>query len=111
MIVSSWSIDCVLSVAGQEGPLRVLDREDGPHGRIVCVIPGHLGWQATPGCLVRLLDEQDVENARLIAAAPELRTVLAGLVEWAARIGGWEASCWEEAHALLSRLRDPCAEG
>jgi len=81
VIVSSWSIDRVLSVAGKEGPLRVLDREDGPHGRTVCVIPGHLGSQAMPDGLVRLLDEQDVENARLIAAAPELRTVLAGLVE------------------------------
>jgi len=111
VIVSSWSIDRILSVAGQEGPLRVLDREDGLHGRIVCVIPGHLEWQAAPDRCVRLLDEQDVENARLIAAAPELRTVLAGLVEWAACMGGWEAPCWREAHAVLSRIRDPHAEG
>ena len=108
---ASWSIGRVLSVAGQEGPLRVLDREDGPHGRIVCVIPGHLEWHATPDRPVCLLDEQDVGNARLIVAAPELRTALAGLVEWAARTGGWEASCWQDAHAVLSRLQDPRAEG
>lgn len=107
MIVPSWSIDPVLSVAGLEGPLRVLDRGDGPHGRSVCVIPGHLGSQATPDRLVRLLDERDVENARLIGAAPKFRTVLAGLVEWAARTGGWEARCWQEAHTLLFQLRDP----
>ena len=108
---ASWNIDRVLPVAGQEGLLRVLDREDGPYGRTVCVIPGHLEWQATPDRPVRLLDEQDVGNARLIVAAPGLRTALAGLVEWAARTGGWEAPCWQEAHAVLSRLRNPRAEG
>lgn len=65
-----WSIDRVLSAAGQEGSLCVLDREDGPHGRIVCVIPGRLEWQTTPDRPVYLLDRQDVENARLIAALP-----------------------------------------
>jgi len=107
-----WHIDRLLApCAGQGGFLPIVDAEDGPTGRVVCIIPGHLIWQATPETVVRLLDEEDAENARLIAAAPELRTVLAGLVEWAARTGGWEASCWQEAHAVLSRLRDPRAEG
>lgn len=109
MIVPSWSIDRVLPVAGQQGPLRVLGREDGPLRRTVCVIPGHLEWQATPDRLVRLLDEEDAGNARLIVAAPELRAVLAGLVEWAARTGSWEAPCWQDAQDILAGLRTPRA--
>jgi len=107
-----WHIDRLLApCAGQNGSLSIVDAEDGPTGRVVCIIPGYLEWQATPDRLVRLLDEEDAENARLIAAAPELRAVLAGLVEWAARTGGWEAPCWREAHAVLSQLRNPRAEG
>ena len=101
---ASWSIGRVLSVAGQEGPLRILDHAHGPHRRIVCVIHGYLEWWVTPDRPVRLLDGQDAGKARLIAAAP-------GLVEWAARTGGWEAHCWQDAHAVLSRPRDPRAEG
>lgn len=77
--------------------------------RLVCVIPGHLAWQATPERTVRLLDEGDADNARLIAAAPELRAALAALVEWSAQTGGWDARAWQDAHALLARLRDPRA--
>ena len=91
-------------------PIWNLDRKDGPNGRTVCVIPGHLEWRVAARGVVRLLDEQDVENARLIAAAPQLRAALAGLVEWSARMGGWDASCWQDAPALLARLRDPAAE-
>ena len=35
---------------------------------------------------VRVLDEQDLENARLFAAAPRLRAVLTDLIEWAPRL-------------------------
>ena len=59
---------------------------------------------------MRLLDEQDVENARLIAMAPQLRAVLAALVAWSERTGGWGAPCWRDARVLLARLRDPHAE-
>lgn len=104
-----WSIDRIRPVAGHPGFLLVLDQEDGPDGRTVCVIPGHLAWQVTAGSGLRLLDGQDVTNARLIVEAPQLHSVLAALVGWAARMGGWDAACWDDAHALLARLQDPRA--
>lgn len=65
-----WQIDRLPApcAAGQDGSLPIVDAEDGPTGRVVGVIPGHLEWQATPDRLVRPLDEEDVENARLHAA-------------------------------------------
>lgn len=36
-----------------------------------------------------------------------LREALAELVEWAARMGGFEAPCWDRAQALLCRDREP----
>lgn len=105
-----WHIDRLLRPrAGQDGQLQIVDAEDGPAGRVVCVIPGHLVWQATPDRTVRLLDEGDADNARLIAAAPELRAALAALVEWSAQTGGWDALAWQDARTLLARLRDPHA--
>lgn len=83
-----WSIDRVRLRAGTRGPVQVIDREDGPSGRIVCVIPGHLVWQASPGNVAYLLDEEDIANARLIRAAPQLRAALAALIEWSAMMGG-----------------------
>jgi len=105
----SWNIDRVRLRAGTRGPVQVLAREDGPSGRIVCVIPGHLVWQASPGSEVQLLDEDDVTNVRLIQAAPQLRAALAALIEWSAMMGGWDARPWQDARALLDRLRDPHA--
>jgi len=102
-----WSLDRDRPQAGDNGPLQVIDREDGPSGRIVCVIPGHLVWQASLDRVVRLLDEDDVENARLIEAAPQLRDALAALIEWSAHMGGWTAPCWQEAQDLLAKLRTP----
>ena len=78
---SIWDLDRINPSAGHPGLLLVLDPEDGPNGRRVCVIPGHLEWRIATRGVVRLLDEQDVENARLIAAAPQLRAVLAALVK------------------------------
>ena len=109
-MIPAWSIDRTKPRAGHPGLLLVLDPKDGPLGRTVCVVPGHLEWQITPQTVVRLLDEQDVENARLIAAAPQLRAVLAALVAWSEHTGGWGAPCWRDARALLARLRDPHAE-
>lgn len=109
-MIPAWSIDRARPSAGHPGLLLVRDREDGPNGRTVCVIPGHLEWRITARGVVRLLDGQDVGNARLIAAAPQLRSVLAELVEWSEHTGGWGAPCWRDAHALLARLRDLHAE-
>ena len=109
-MIPPWSIDRASPRAGHPGLLLVLDQEDGSLGRTVCVVPGYLEWQITPQTVVRLLDEQDVENARVIAAAPQLRAVLAALVAWSERTGGWGAPCWRDARALLIRLRDPKAE-
>jgi len=104
-----WSLDRINPATGHPGLLLVLDHEDGPNGRTVCVIPGHLEWRITARGVLRVLDGQDVENAHLIAA-PQLRSVLANLVEWSARMGGWDAPCWQDAHALLAGLREPHAE-
>ncbi len=41
---ASWSIGRLWLRAGDSGPLRVIDRKDGPSGRTVCLIPGHLAW-------------------------------------------------------------------
>jgi len=75
-VSASWSIGRLWLRAGESGPLRVIDREDGPSGRTVCLIPGHLAWQAPDGSVVDLLDEDDIAHARLIAAAPQLRAAL-----------------------------------
>ena len=109
-MIPAWNTDRASPRAGHPGLLLVLDQENGPLGRTVCVIPGHLECRITPQTVVRLLDEQDVENARLIAAAPQLRAVLAALVAWSERTGGWGAPCWRDAQAVLARLRDPHAE-
>jgi len=103
-----WHIDRLLPpCAGQDGSLPIVDAEDGPAGRVVCIIPGHLEWQATPETVARLLDEEDVAHALLIAAAPQLRAVVAALLDWSAQMGGWSAPCWQEAQDLLATLRTP----
>lgn len=105
-----WHIGRLLApCAGQDGSLPIVEAEDGPTGRVVCIIPGHLEWQATPETVVRLLDEEDAAHALLIAAAPQLRTVLAALLDWSAHMGGWSAPCWQDAQDLLARLRTPHA--
>jgi len=106
-VSASWSIGRLWLRAGESGPLRVIDREDGPSGRTVCLIPGHLAWQAPDGSVVDLLDEDDIAHARLIAAAPRLRAALAA---WSARTGHGDARPWQDARALLDALRDPHAE-
>jgi len=108
-VSASWSIGRLWLRAGESGPLRVIDREDGPSGRTVCLIPGHLAWEASDGSVVDLLDEDDIAHARLIAAAPRLRAALAALVAWSARTGHGDARPWQDAGALLDALRDPHA--
>jgi len=109
-VSASWHIGRLWLRVGESGPLRVIDREDGPSGRTVCLIPGHLAWEAPDGSVVNLLDEDDIAHARLIAAAPRLRAALAALVAWSARTGHGDARAWQDARALLDALRDPHAE-
>ena len=90
--------------AGDETPLTIIDREDGPEGRTVCVIPGNLSRRIADGTFVRLLDEQDVAIAIAILLLPRLHNALTDLVEWAARTGSWDAPCWREAEDLLRQL-------
>jgi hypothetical protein len=92
---------------GDDGQILIVHREDVPNGRTVCIIPGSLLYLNVERDFVRLLDEQDLENARLFAAAPRLRAVLTDLIEWAARSGSPEAPCWHEARALATILRTP----
>ena len=106
---ASWSIARLWLRAGESGPLPIIDREDGPSGRTVCLIPGHLVWEAPDGSVVDLLDEDDIAHARLIAAAPRLRAALAALVAWSARTGHGDTRPWQDARALLDTLRHPHA--
>lgn len=106
---ASWSVGRLWLRAGESGPLPIIDRENGPSGRIVCLIPGHLAWQAPDGSVVDLLDEDDIAHARLIAAAPWLRAAFAALVAWSARTGHGDARLWQDACSLLDALRDPRA--
>lgn len=82
-----WDIVPPDARPGAETSLTIIDREDGPDGRTVCIVPGNLNWQKSAGILVRLLDEDDIANARLLATAPQLRSALAVLLGWAVRAG------------------------
>lgn len=50
-------------------------------------------------------DEQGVGKGRLFELAPQLRDTLAELLEWEARMGGWESPCWDAARSLMASLR------
>lgn len=82
-----WDIVPPDARPGEETPLTIIDRGDGPDGRTVCIVPGNLSWQKSEGIFVRLLDEYDIANARLLATAPQLRSALAALLGWAVRAG------------------------
>ena len=103
----AWEIVRTGALPGDDGQLSLLDREDGAGGRTVCIVPGHLEWRTAEGDFVRLLDENDVTNARVIAAAPRMHAVLQRLTEWASSMGGWEAPCWAEAQAVFASLQMP----
>ena len=105
--ILTWNVVPPNRLPGDDGQILIVDREDGPNGRTVCIIPGRLLYLNVERDFVRLLDEQDLENARLFAAAPRLRAVLADLIEWATRAGSPEAPCWQEARALATILRTP----
>ena len=42
-------------------------------------------------------------NAALIAAAPDLLAALRGLIDWAATMGGFEATVWDRACAAADK--------
>ena len=104
-MMPGWVIQRAGALPGDDGQLLILDRKDGLNGRTVCVVPGNLFWNKTGGDLVRLLDEDDLANATLLAAAKPMRDALQALVAWQARVGGVNDPAWDEARALLARLR------
>jgi hypothetical protein len=91
--------------AGQQSALQIVDGDNSPDGRTVCVIPGNLKRRLDDGNL-QLLDEQHVPNAAMILLLPQLRNTMFRLVEWASRTGGWDAACWRSAEALLQKLHE-----
>ena len=111
MASAGWQLSPADAQVGDETPLLVLDREDDPEGRTICVIPGRLSRRVADGEFVRLLDEQDLANATAITLLPNLRSTLAELIEWAARTGGWDAACWRAAEDLLRQLRSISPHG
>jgi hypothetical protein len=109
---AGWEVVRPGALPGDVGPLLIVDRGDGPDGRTVCAIPGHLVHRRPDGAAVRLLDEQDLENALLFAAACDMRHMLARLVGWERRMGGRGDPCWADARKLLALLpRRPGAGG
>ena len=101
-----WEMSPATAAAGQETTLQIIDREDGPDGRAVCVIPGNVSHRMADGDFVWLLNEQDIANAAMILLVPQSRSTTSDLVEWASRTGGWEASCGRTAETLLQQLRE-----
>ena len=111
MMPTTWELAPLNPQVGAETPLLILDREDGPDGRTICIVPGNLAMRVADGEFVRLLNKQDLANARAILLMPHLRTTLADLIEWAARTGGWDEACWRTAESLLSQLRSISSHG
>lgn len=101
-----WVLEPASPQARDPGPLTIRDFEEAPIRWSVCVIPGNLGHRMPDGRSVQLLDEDDISAARLIAAAPKIRSVLQSLVQWAQQMGGWDAPCWQEAEHVLAEVAD-----
>ena len=106
-MIAPWTVQSVGAGPDDSGHLLILDRDDGSSGRTVCLIQGSLLWRRAEDDFVRLLDEQDIKHARLIATAPAMWRALAELVEWSSRTGEWDATCWTAARALLELTRTP----
>ena len=110
-MTTAWELAPPNPKVGNETPLLIPDREDGPDGRTICVVPGNLSRRIADGDFVRLLDEQDLANARAILHLAQLRTALADLIEWASRTGGRDAACGRTAADLLRLLRSASPHG
>jgi hypothetical protein len=104
---ATWELSPADAAPGDEAQLLIFDRDDGRVGRTVCVILGNPVRRISDNNVVHLLDEQDLANAALIRLAHRMREALAELIEWSARLGGWEAPCWDAAQNLLATLHGP----
>ena len=111
MAGAGWELSPADPQIGDETTLLILDREDGSEGRTICVVPGNFYRRVGDGDFVRLLDEQDLANARATLLLPQLRIALAALIEWAGRTGGWDTPCWRTAEDLLRQLRSVSPHG
>ncbi len=109
-VTGPWDVSPSTARVGDETALQIIDRENGPDGRTVCIIPGNLMRRTTDGNFTRLLDEQDLANAASIRLLPQLTETLSELVKWAAHMGGWDAACWRSAEELLQQLRSANSE-
>ena len=76
-----WEIIEVGAAPGDDGQILIVDRTNGADGRTVCIVIGRLERSSADNGFVRVLDAEDVSNARLVAMAPRTRAALAGLVE------------------------------
>lgn len=83
-----WTVVPTELVAGQTGPITIVDPEHSPVRPNVCIIPGSLVRSVDEHTQPLLLDEDDIANARLIAAAPQMLQVLEDLWSWAVQLGG-----------------------
>ncbi len=68
------------------------------------------GEHGNPGPLdiaeIKWTDEEDErDDAVLLAAAWEMRQILANLVEWDARMGNFDSPYWQQARDILNRFR------
>ena len=103
---ATWEMVPAKAEAGQESALQIVDCDNGPDGRTVCIIPGNLKRRLDDGNFTRLFDEQDIANAAMILLLPQLRNTMFRLVGWASRTGGWDAPSWRSAEALVQQLPD-----
>lgn len=100
-----WTVDPSAAEAGDLGPVLIRDPEAGPEGATVCVIPGRLTRRVPGGGMQQVLDEDDIDCARLIAMAPRPQAALTALLRWADQLGGWDTACWDDARAVSQSLR------
>lgn len=99
-----WILDPPQPRPGDPGPIAIRDSKAPASVATVCLIAGKRECRREDGTTVRLLDEDDIAQARLISAAPRLRSAIEALLRWAAHMGDWEAPCWRQAKAVLRDL-------
>ncbi len=107
LTVPEWRLDPPTPRPGEPGPLVIGEIDQRPTKWPICIVPGSLARRVPEGTIVRMLDKDDIANARLIAAAPRMRAVIEGLLIWAGYMGGWDSACWADAANLRPRLRNP----